>query len=70
MKYIRTIQEFTNDDVIRGIYEVEHGSGVKVVVRRNDKLWLVMHISDEPKLWEVRNDVTKDFLKQISGVEK
>jgi hypothetical protein len=66
MKYVRTIQEFTNDGITRGIYEGEHDSIVRVIVRRNDRFWMLFHTSDEPKLWDVRDDVSDDFLKQIT----
>lgn len=62
---IEIIQEFDSEIGIRGIYKFKHEGVLRVVVRKDNNIYAVVHLSEKPELMKVRGDVSELFLNEL-----
>ena len=62
---IEVIQEFDSAIGIRGIYKFNYDGEMRVVARKDDSIYIVVHLSEKPELMKVREDVSRLFLNEL-----
>ena len=65
---INTIYEYTNNNVVYGVYSVLFDGKQKVFIRNGDSIGSVTHWLDEPAskcVNEIRTDVKDEFLEYL-----
>ncbi len=65
IKNIEIIQEFDSEIGIRGIYKFDYEGDTRIVARKDNNFYSVVHLSDKPELMKVREDVSKLFLSKL-----
>ena len=67
IRSIKVIQHFYNKpmDTIRGIYDCEVCSEQTVLVRKDDDVYAIQHLSDKPELLRVRTDVRDELFSKL-----
>ena len=63
---VRVIQEFDIEIGKRGIYEFDFEGVKKVVARKDDDIYAIVHLSDKPELMKVRGDVRDELFSALS----
>ena len=67
IRNIKVIQHFYNKpmDTIRAIYDCEVCSEQTVLVRKDDDVYAIQHLSDKPELLRVRTDVRDELFSKL-----
>ena len=65
VKNIRVIQEFNSEIGKRGIYEFDFEGVKRVVARKDNNIYAIVHLSDKPELMLIRSDVSYEFFMEL-----
>lgn len=65
---IRIIQEFDSELGVRGVYEFDFEGVKKVVARKDDNIYAIVHLSDKPELMKVRDDVRDELFIALGQI--
>lgn len=68
---IKVIQHFYNEhmDTTRGIYDCEICSEQTILVRKDEDVYAIQHLSDKPELLRVRNDVRDELFVRLEELQ-
>lgn len=62
---VRVIQEFDSELGKRGIYEFDFEGKKRIVARKDNNIYAIVHLSDKPELMLVRGDVRDELLGML-----
>jgi hypothetical protein len=68
---IKIIEQFANSEFgsIRGIYECKFKGKTTVFVRKDNEIYAIQHMLDEPELCLIRDDVRDELLSAIKEIK-